>query len=99
MRTSKSSVASSKHEPRSSIVTSEFYAGWSVCAACRAGGATADIVVGPSGMAEMGAELRRKGNEFGATTGRPRRCGWFDAVATRYAAMLNGVDEVASLFA
>jgi adenylosuccinate synthase len=44
---------------------------------------------------ETGEILRKNGNEFGATTGRPRRCGWFDAVATRYAAMLNGVDEVA----
>jgi len=35
------------------------------------------------------------GREFGATTGRPRRCGWFDAVATRYAAMVNGIDEIA----
>ncbi len=43
----------------------------------------------------MGEILRRKGNEYGATTGRPRRCGWFDAVATRYAVMLNGVDRVA----
>ncbi len=44
---------------------------------------------------EVGAFLRKEGNEFGATTGRPRRCGWFDAVATRYACILNGVDEVA----
>jgi adenylosuccinate synthase len=35
------------------------------------------------------------GREFGATTGRARRCGWFDAVATRHAAMVNGIDEVA----
>jgi adenylosuccinate synthase len=35
------------------------------------------------------------GREFGATTGRARRCGWFDAVATRYATMLNGIDELA----
>lgn len=40
---------------------------------------------------EIGERIREKGGEFGATTGRPRRCGWFDAVATRYAAMLNGV--------
>lgn len=37
-----------------------------------------------------GEFLRDKGREFGATTGRPRRCGWFDAVATRYAADVNG---------
>ena len=35
------------------------------------------------------------GREFGATTGRPRRCGWFDAVATRYATMINGIDQLA----
>ena len=35
------------------------------------------------------------GREFGATTGRARRCGWFDAVATRYAAMINGIDDLA----
>jgi adenylosuccinate synthase len=38
-----------------------------------------------------GEELREKGQEYGATTGRPRRCGWFDAVAARYTARLNGV--------
>ena len=35
------------------------------------------------------------GREFGATTGRARRCGWFDAVATHHAAILNGIDELA----
>jgi adenylosuccinate synthase len=39
--------------------------------------------------------LHKLGREFGATTGRPRRCGWFDAVATRYATMINGIDELA----
>lgn len=39
--------------------------------------------------------LHSMGREFGATTGRARRCGWFDAVATRHAAMVNGLDEVA----
>lgn len=39
--------------------------------------------------------LRDKGGEYGATTGRPRRCGWFDAVAARYACFLNGVDTIA----
>ncbi len=43
----------------------------------------------------QGAMLRETGREFGATTGRPRRCGWFDAVATRYSVMLNGIDELA----
>jgi len=41
---------------------------------------------------ELGEQLRAEGNEFGATTGRPRRCGWFDAVVGRYSAMINGVD-------
>jgi adenylosuccinate synthase len=40
-----------------------------------------------------GAELAKVGNEFGATTGRPRRCGWFDAVVARYAAMTGGIDR------
>lgn len=39
-----------------------------------------------------GEHLRQKGGEFGTTTGRPRRCGWFDAVVGRYSAMVNGVD-------
>lgn len=41
---------------------------------------------------ETGDRLRTKGGEFGATTGRPRRCGWFDAVVGRYAQQVNGVD-------
>jgi adenylosuccinate synthase len=45
-----------------------------------------------AGLADM---LHEMGREFGATTGRPRRCGWFDAVAARYAAMINGIDELA----
>ena len=43
---------------------------------------------------EMGERLREAGNEYGATTGRPRRCGWFDMLASRYAAELNGLDGV-----
>ncbi len=43
---------------------------------------------------EEGNALRKKGNEFGATTGRPRRCGWFDAVVVRFAAQVSGVDEL-----
>lgn len=39
--------------------------------------------------------LHAMGREFGATTGRPRRCGWFDAVATRYARLVNGIDDLA----
>jgi adenylosuccinate synthase len=44
---------------------------------------------------ETGETLRRIGQEFGATTGRPRRTGWFDAVAMRYAARVNGLDGIA----
>ena len=43
---------------------------------------------------ETGEELRRIGHEFGATTGRPRRCGWIDLPALKYAIMLNGVTEM-----
>jgi adenylosuccinate synthase len=39
--------------------------------------------------------LRKRGNEFGTTTGRPRRCGWLDTVVARYAQLLNGVDMIA----
>jgi adenylosuccinate synthase len=42
----------------------------------------------------MGEELRRIGNEFGATTGRPRRCGWIDLVALNFACMINGVTKL-----
>ncbi len=41
---------------------------------------------------EMGDMLRKEGGEYGATTGRPRRCGWFDGVVGRYSAMINGID-------
>ncbi|MCP4177412.1 MAG: adenylosuccinate synthase [bacterium] len=44
---------------------------------------------------EEGEELRSYGHEFGATTGRPRRCGWFDAVSARYSCMVNGVNKLA----
>jgi adenylosuccinate synthase len=44
---------------------------------------------------EMGNRLRESGQEYGASTGRPRRCGWFDAVAVRYAARINGLDALA----
>src|SRR6185312_9640999 len=40
---------------------------------------------------ERGERLRKQGGEFGVVTGRPRRCGWFDAVAARYAVRLNGL--------
>jgi len=41
-----------------------------------------------------GEQLRKKGGEFGATTGRPRRCGWLDLVSVRYSAAINGVDAI-----
>jgi adenylosuccinate synthase len=44
---------------------------------------------------EIGDHLRERGVEFGTTTGRPRRTGWFDAVQARYTARLNGISEVA----
>jgi len=43
----------------------------------------------------MEEAIRARGNEYGATTGRPRRCGWFDAVVLRYAVRINGMDTVA----
>jgi adenylosuccinate synthase len=47
------------------------------------------------GEAELGQMIRERGREYGASTGRPRRCGWFDAFATRYAAEINGFSSVA----
>jgi adenylosuccinate synthase len=47
---------------------------------------------GPGGVGEL---IRKTGREYGTVTGRPRRCGWFDAVAARYTAALNGADELA----
>jgi len=44
---------------------------------------------------ELGDTIRQAGNEYGTTTGRPRRCGWFDAFAVKYATDLSGVDEFA----
>jgi adenylosuccinate synthase len=49
----------------------------------------------PTENAEIADMLHAMGREFGATTGRPRRCGWFDSVATRHASMVNGIDELA----
>ena len=46
-------------------------------------------------LGAMGERLRETGQEYGASTGRPRRCGWFDAVAVRYAARVNGLDALA----
>jgi adenylosuccinate synthase len=49
----------------------------------------------PTEAAEIGDMLHDMGREFGSTTGRARRCGWFDAVATRYARVVNGIDQLA----
>src|SRR4051812_22137605 len=49
----------------------------------------------PTENAEIADMLHAMGREFGATTGRARRCGWFDAVATRHATMVNGIDDLA----
>ncbi len=46
-------------------------------------------------LTKEGERLRVNGHEFGTTTGRPRRCGWFDAVAMRHAVRINGVDQIA----
>lgn len=43
---------------------------------------------------EIGEHIGEKGNEFGATTGRPRRCGWFDGVVARYACLVNDIDTM-----
>jgi len=49
----------------------------------------------PTEMPDLDAEaVRARGNEFGAVTGRPRRCGWLDLVVLRYAKMLNGIDSL-----
>ena len=49
----------------------------------------------PTESSEIADMLHAMGREFGATTGRARRCGWFDSVATRHAQMVNGIDELA----
>jgi adenylosuccinate synthase len=49
----------------------------------------------PTESPEVSDMLHSMGREFGATTGRARRCGWFDAVATKYARIVNGIDELA----
>ena len=50
----------------------------------------------PSELADSyGEKLQKVGSEFGATTGRPRRCGWFDVIAAKYSCMINGLTDVA----
>jgi adenylosuccinate synthase len=44
---------------------------------------------------EVGDRIRLQGNEYGATTGRPRRCGWFDGITAKYSMMINGIDSIA----
>jgi adenylosuccinate synthase len=46
---------------------------------------------------EVGEQIRQEGREFGSTTGRPRRCGWIDIPAMKYAIMINGVTELAMM--
>ena len=46
---------------------------------------------------ELGDTIRKLGHEFGVTTGRPRRCGWFDLVVARYSAMVNGFTRYPTL--
>jgi adenylosuccinate synthase len=46
---------------------------------------------------EIGQYIRDKGQEYGTTTGRPRRCGWFDAMVVRYAAKIGGINEIAMM--
>ena len=46
---------------------------------------------------EVGERIRKEGSEFGATTGRPRRCGWVDLPALKYAIMINGVTELSMM--
>jgi adenylosuccinate synthase len=49
----------------------------------------------PNCTTTPGQRIRDLGNEYGTTTGRPRRCGWFDAVAVRYTVRLSGIDGLA----
>jgi adenylosuccinate synthase len=45
-------------------------------------------------MDSTGEAMRKEGNEFGSTTGRPRRCGWLDLPALKYSIMINGVTQL-----
>src|SRR5207247_5220362 len=51
-----------------------------------------ELTDGPDGIGE---KIRKTGREYGTVTGRPRRCGWFHAVAARYSAAISGADELA----
>ena len=91
-------------------VTSSSATAGGVCTGLGIGPTTVDAVLGvtkayttrvgsgpfPTELADEGGRcLSERGNEFGATTGRPRRCGWFDAVAVSYACRVNGVERIA----
>ncbi len=90
-------------------VTSSTTVSGGVCAGAGVGPTNVDGVIGivkayttrvgegpfPTELTDqVGEQLRREGNEFGATTGRPRRCGWFDAIQLRRAARLNGMTAI-----
>ncbi len=92
------------------FVTSSNTMAGGVCAGCGVGPVKIDKIIGivkayttrvGSGpfptelLDETGRLLRKEGSEFGATTGRPRRCGWFDAVLVRQAVRLNGITSLA----
>ncbi len=68
--------------------------GVSKCYSTRVGGGPfpTELNDGPEGV---GQHIRDMGNEYGTTTGRPRRCGWFDAVAVRYTTRLGGINSIA----
>jgi len=68
------------------------------CGPCLAGGACLSLGNGPFPTEltdATGERIRKQGNEYGSTTGRPRRCGWFDAVLASYSARLNGCTWIA----
>lgn len=90
------------------VTSSSTVAGYA-CASAGFGPRAVDIVLGISkayatrvgsgpfpseDLGEAGDRLRQRGNEFGTVTGRPRRCGWFDAVAVRHACRLSGIDTL-----
>ncbi|ACX53209.1 adenylosuccinate synthetase [Ammonifex degensii KC4] len=91
------------------FVTSSYPTAGGVCIGAGVGPRAIDYVVGvakayttrvgegpfPTELpGELGEEIRKRGREFGTTTGRPRRCGWFDAVIVRYAARVNGLTHL-----
>ncbi len=91
-------------------VTSSNSTAGGACTGCGLGPTQIDAVLGvtkayitrvgggpmPTEVAEpLGRIFQERGDEFGATTGRPRRCGWFDAVAVAYACRVNGINRVA----